>query len=82
MFGEELCRLRRSLHLTQRELGALCGLSASAIGMIEQGRRLPSVTRYSRLQTLFREHGAVLPPLPPVPQRTDWLYLLCGPGDQ
>lgn len=44
-------RLHRGL--SQAELGKAVGLSASAIGMIEQGRRLPSLTTVGKLRDVL-----------------------------
>ena len=44
MFGIRLCYLRCHAGLTQRELGRRLGLSGSALGMYEQGRRTPSIS--------------------------------------
>lgn len=41
MYGIKLRQLRRQLGLTQRQLGALCGVSGTTISMIEHGKRLP-----------------------------------------
>lgn len=41
-FGEALRKLRCEAHLTQAELAKRLGLSASSIGMYEQGQRKPS----------------------------------------
>lgn len=41
MIGDRLRELRRGTGLTQGELGEKIGISASAIGMYEQGRREP-----------------------------------------
>ena len=41
--GERIAFLRHHLGLTQAELGKRIHVSASTIGMYEQGRRLPSV---------------------------------------
>ena len=43
MFGIRLCYLRCHAGLTQNELGRRLGLSGSAFGMYEQGRRTPSL---------------------------------------
>ena len=43
MFGIRLCYLRCRASLTQTELGKRLGLSGSALGMYEQGRRTPSL---------------------------------------
>ena len=71
MFGEDMRLLRRYCRLTQRQLGEQCGLSGSAIGMIEQGRRLPSHPSYQRLRQFFSEKGYLLgaPPHKPVLRR-------------
>ena len=60
LYGMTLRRLRRTLGLTQKELGERCGLSASGIGMLERGLRLPSSKAQRRL-------CALLPSLPPRP---------------
>lgn len=52
-----LARLRREKGLTQARLGCLTGLSASAVGMYEQGRRLPTGPT---LQALSRALGVEL----------------------
>ena len=44
MFGIRLCYLRCHAGLTQSELGRRLGLSGSALGMYEQGRRTPSLS--------------------------------------
>lgn len=44
MFGIRLCYLRCHAGLTQTELGKRLGLSGSALGMYEQGRRTPSLS--------------------------------------
>lgn len=67
MFSHELSRLRRCCGLTQKQLGTLCGCSASAIGMMEQGRRCPSAPQYNRLALVFAARGCRLPPRPRQP---------------
>ena len=62
LYGMTLRRLRRTLGLTQKELGERCGLSASGIGMLERGLRLPSSKAQRRLR-------ALLPSLPPRPKK-------------
>ena len=62
LYGMTLRRLRRTLGLTQKELGERCGLSASGIGMLERGLRLPSSKAQRRLR-------ALLPTLPPRPKK-------------
>ncbi len=41
MMGARIAALRRQMGLSQQELAARVGVSASAIGMYEQGRREP-----------------------------------------
>ena len=43
MLGERIGALRRARRLSQAELAGRLGISASAMGMYEQGRREPSV---------------------------------------
>lgn len=45
--------LRKSLKINQTELGKLIGVSTSAIGMYEQGRREPDTTTLLKLARLF-----------------------------
>lgn len=42
MIGERIAKLRKGAGLTQKELSEMLNVSASAIGMYEQGRRIPS----------------------------------------
>lgn len=53
--GERIALLRQHLGLTQAELGQRIHVSASTIGMYEQGRRMPSV---GILDALSQELGA------------------------
>ena len=43
MLGERIAALRRTRGMSQAELAGRLGISASAMGMYEQGRREPSV---------------------------------------
>lgn len=43
MLGQRIALLRRQAGMSQAELAARMGVSASAVGMYEQGRREPSV---------------------------------------
>jgi transcriptional regulator with XRE-family HTH domain len=54
MLGERIGALRRSKGLSQAELAQKLGISASAMGMYEQGRREPAV---QTLVALSRELG-------------------------
>jgi len=79
LFAKELKLYRRLLGLTQAELGRAVGVSASAVGMYEQGRRLPGRRVYSRLRRLFLRQGLELRPLPDAPEgpsRSDMAELL------
>lgn len=83
MFGDEVKELRRLCGITQEDLGHRCGISASTIGMIEQGRRLPSPTLYARIQDTFFAYGYRLPPRPHKPtRRCDLFSLLRNPLDK
>jgi transcriptional regulator with XRE-family HTH domain len=53
MFAERMKQLRRSRHMTQAELAEQLGLSASAIGMYEQGRREPELSVIMQLCSIF-----------------------------
>ncbi len=57
LYGTLIRTLRRRCGLTQRQLGEHCGLTASAIGMIEQGRRLPGRRADERLRQFFARYG-------------------------
>lgn len=48
-FGECLITLRLSRGMTQRELGAYCGLPESLISHYERGAREPSLANFRRL---------------------------------
>ncbi len=54
MFGIELKHRRKAAGLTQAQLGRLAGVSASGVGMIEQGRRQPSPKARARLLWALR----------------------------
>ena len=49
MLGQRIAALRRQQGLSQAELAACLGISASAMGMYEQGRREPSADTLVRL---------------------------------
>ena len=53
MIGNRLKALRKKRNLTQQELGAALGVSASTIGMYEQGRREPDHKTLTALCRLF-----------------------------
>ena len=74
MLGERIGALRRARGISQAELAARLGISASAMGMYEQGRREPSVqiiialARELEISTDFllmgRSHSPEQDPLP------------------
>ena len=66
MFSDWLREARKALDLTQRELAALVGMSPSALGMYEQGRRVPGRRARERLEGFFAARGMEMPPPPPV----------------
>ncbi len=53
MLGERIAALRRRAGISQKELADRLGVSASAIGMYEQGRREPSADRLVEMAELF-----------------------------
>lgn len=53
MFGENLKRLRKSRGLTQAQLASCLDISASAVGMYEQGRREPDTNTIKRICSEF-----------------------------
>lgn len=69
MFRHWLREARESFGLTQEELGRLVGISPSALGMYEQGRRVPGPAAAARLRDFFLRRGLAMPPVPPQPER-------------
>nr|DAH48472.1 MAG TPA: Repressor protein CI [Caudoviricetes sp.] len=53
MLGKRIAELRKACDMSQKELGEKLGLSASAIGMYEQGRRDPSNAMLIGMEKLF-----------------------------
>lgn len=53
MLGERIRRLRTGARMTQNELAERLGVSTSAIGMYEQGRREPPYELLLRVGELF-----------------------------
>ena len=79
MLGERIGALRRAKGLSQAELANRLGISASAMGMYEQGRREPSVQILVRLSqelqvsTDFLLTGKAPPPdTDPLPQLLEY----------
>ncbi len=58
MTAQELRLLRRQAGLCQQELGHAVGVSGSAVGMYEQGRRRPSEPVRHRLALYFELNEA------------------------
>ena len=52
--GRRLRRGRKRLHLTQERAAELAGISASFIGHVERGTRIPSVETITTLCRLYR----------------------------
>jgi transcriptional regulator with XRE-family HTH domain len=53
MIGLRIAALRKRAGMSQRELAGRLGVSASAVGMYEQGRREPSAEKLVRLSQLL-----------------------------
>ena len=53
MIRSQIALLRQKHGLRQAELAALLNISPSAVGMYEQGRRLPSLNMVVRLSRTF-----------------------------
>lgn len=53
MVGRRIAALRKSVELTQAELARHIHVSPSAIGMYEQGRRLPAASTLAALSQEF-----------------------------
>lgn len=68
MFSSWLEKARRSLGLTQRELGRQAGVGVSAVGMWERGKRVPSPKSAARLRAFFAARGIKMPPPPQRPE--------------
>ena len=49
MFADKLRELRRARNLTQAQLAEQLGVSTSAVGMYEQGRREPDSAMLARM---------------------------------
>lgn len=60
MFAQTMKTLRKSHHMTQAQLGELLGLSASAVGMYEQGRREPELSVIVKLCEIFSVDAGTL----------------------
>ena len=79
MLGERIAALRRARGMSQAALAQELGISASAMGMYEQGRREPSIqtvvalSRTLEVSTDFLLTGqSVLPEGDPLPRLLDF----------
>ena len=54
MFGKKLKMLRKKIGLTQANLAKKLGISPSAVGMYEQGRREPDSAMLVKIADLFK----------------------------
>ncbi len=54
MLNEKIRQLRTERGMTQKELARRLSVSPSAVGMYEQGRRIPDSTVLTRLASVFR----------------------------
>ncbi len=70
MFADTMKQLRRSRKMTQAQLGKLLGLSASAIGMYEQGRREPDLSVILQLCQIFNVPADLLLNDAPPPEQS------------
>lgn len=53
MLGNRIAMLRKQTGISQKELADRLGVSASSIGMYEQGRREPSADRLVQMAAVF-----------------------------
>jgi WD40 repeat protein/transcriptional regulator with XRE-family HTH domain len=60
-FGRSCARLRKHMHLTQRELGRLLGISEQALQQWERGVHSPTVEHLKRLLALALQRHAFAP---------------------
>ena len=60
-FGRSCAKLRKHMALTQRELAALLGISAQAVGQWERGVRFPGVRQLASLLALALRRQALAP---------------------
>ena len=53
MIGSRIAALRKAKNMSQTQLGIFLCVSASTVGMYEQGRRMPGVETLVQLAELF-----------------------------
>ena len=69
-FGENLKALRKERSLTQEEFAKQSGISRSAIGMYESGKREPSFETLESIADFFNvDMNKLLGQEPPLPRR-------------
>ena len=54
MIGQRIAALRKNARMSQAELARALGVSPSAVGMYEQGRREPAAAMLVRLAEIFQ----------------------------
>src|SRR5437016_1995544 len=60
-FGRSCAKLRKSMGLTQRELGKLLGINGQAVGQWERDKRSPTAQHLKRLLALALQRQAFVP---------------------
>ena len=73
MLGARIAALRREVGLSQAQLALRLGISPSAMGMYEQGRREPSMETVVAMAKVFRVSPDYLLTGPPAEQEQDAL---------
>lgn len=53
MIADRIIELRKGDGMTQTQLASKLNISASAVGMYEQGRRVPSIDMLIRMSKIF-----------------------------
>lgn len=76
MIGQRIAALRKNARMSQAELAHALGVSPSAVGMYEQGRREPAAAMLVRLATVFQVSTDYL--LTGQPTRTEDTKALAG----
>ncbi|NPV80689.1 MAG: helix-turn-helix domain-containing protein [Firmicutes bacterium] len=85
-FAERLRALREKKEVTQKEVGDLVGVTDAAVGMWEQGKRLPDAETIARLADFFGVTvdylvGRVDDPASHDPSTPPWWYRDTPPTD-
>jgi transcriptional regulator with XRE-family HTH domain len=58
MFGKTLCKLREGRDLSQKELAEKASLSLNMVGLLERGRRNPSLITVVKLAKALRVNAS------------------------